>query len=149
MVRPEAVTASFLRKTIEKFAETILGYEKAGASVADVDAKVAFIFVTNTEFNDNLWAAISSLIEGTTPKDSGAATQARNLQKWCKAKGLDDAARLFSRIVFKAGEKGLAAQDNALKRTLTDWSAGFDSGPLRDSRTNAHRLLFIFRERTR
>ncbi len=127
MVQPDAVTASFLRKTIEKFAETILGYEKAGASPADVDAKVSFIFVTNTEFNDNLWDAISSLVNGTTPTDSGAATQAKNLRKWCKAKGLDDASRLFSRTVFKAGEKGLAAQDNALKRTLTDWSAGSDA----------------------
>lgn len=30
-------------------------------------------------------------------------------------------------MVFRAGEKGLSGQDNALKRTLTDWSAGADS----------------------
>lgn len=125
MVQPEAVTGSFLKKTIEKFAETILGYEKETAA-AEVDAKVSFMFVTNTEFNDNLWAAIASLIDGSTPKEPGAKTQAANLRKWCAAKGLSDARRLFSRIEFKAGEKGLAAQDNALRRTLTDWSAGSD-----------------------
>ena len=126
MVQPTPVTAAFLKKTIEKFAETILGYE-SGASAEEVDAKSSFMFVTNAEFNDNLWSAISSLIDGTTPADSGAATQARNLRKWCLAKGLTDPKRLFVRTVFKAGEKGLAAQDNALKRTLTDWSAGSDS----------------------
>ena len=31
------------------------------------------------------------------------------------------------RIVFRAGEKSLAGHDNALRRTLTDWSAGADS----------------------
>lgn len=127
VVRSSEVTASFLRKTIEKFAETIVGYEKSGASAADVDSKVSFVFVTNTAFNDHLWQAIAALVQGTTPKDRGAKTQAKNLAKWCEEKGLHNAARLFSRTVFKAGEKGLAAQDNALKRTLTDWSAGSDA----------------------
>lgn len=124
-VREEAVTASYLKKTIEKFSDTILGYEK-DFSAAEVDKKTSFIFVTSAEFKDSLWEAIKSLIEGTNPSSSDAATQFRNLKKWCAKRGLSDASRLFTRIVFRAGEKSLAAQDNALKRTLTDWSAGAD-----------------------
>lgn len=125
-LREETVTAAYLRKTVEKFSDTILGYEKE-FSAADVDNKVSFIFVTNSEFTESLWDAIKSLIEGTTPSVPGSATQARNLKKWCADRGLSDASRLFSRIVFRAGEKSLAGQDNALRRTLTDWSAGADS----------------------
>ncbi len=125
-LREDAVTAAYLKKTVEKFSDTILGYEKE-FSEADVDKKTAFIFVTNSEFTESLWDAITSLIEGTTPSDRGAATQTRNLKKWCANRGLSDASRLFSRIVFRAGEKSLAGQDNALRRTLTDWSTGADS----------------------
>ena len=125
-LRKDAVTAAYLKKTIEKFSDTILGYEKE-FSEADVDKKTSFIFVTNSEFTESLWDAITSLIEGTTPSDRGAATQTRNLKKWCANRGLSDASRLFSRIVFRAGEKSLAGQDNALRRTLTDWSTGADS----------------------
>lgn len=125
-IRDEAVTAAYLKKTIEKFADTIVGYE-AASSATNVDNKVSFLFVTNSEFADSLWDAIQSLTKGTTPTDRGAATQAHNLKKWCAIRGLSDASRLFSRIVFRAGEKSLAAQDNALRRTLTDWSAGADS----------------------
>lgn len=125
-LREEAVTAAYLKKTIEKFSDTILGYEKE-FSAADVDKKASFIFVTNSEFTESLWNAIKSLIDGTTPSDPGAAIQARNLKKWCAKRGLSDASRLFSRIIFRAGEKSLTGQDNALRRTLTDWSAGADS----------------------
>ncbi|SOE97684.1 hypothetical protein SAMN05414139_10834 [Burkholderia sp. D7] len=125
-LREEAVTASYLKKTIEKFADTILGYEK-DFSAAAVDAKASFIFVTNSEFTEGLWDAIESLINGTTPSAASSTTQARNLKKWCSSRGLSDASRLFSRIVFRAGEKSLAGQDNALRRTLTDWSAGADA----------------------
>ena len=124
-LRDEAVTASYLKKTIEKFCDTILGYEKA-FSAADVDKKASFIFVTNSEFTESLWDAIKSLIDGTTPSDPGAVTQARNLKNWCASHDLSDASRLFSRIVFRAGEKSLTGQDNALRRTLIDWSAGAD-----------------------
>ncbi|WP_245424366.1 NACHT domain-containing protein [Sinorhizobium sp. BJ1] len=120
-----AVTAAYLKKTIEKFADTIIGYEEK-FSAAQVDAKVSFIFVTNAAFNDSLWEAIAAVIDGCTPSDRGAATQAKNLRRWCKDRKLSDPARLFSRTVFKAGEEGLAGQDSALKRTLTDWSAGED-----------------------
>lgn len=125
-LREEAVTATYLKKTVEKFSDTILGYEKE-FSAADVDIKVSFIFVTNAQFKDSLWDAIKSLIEGTTPSIPGASSQARNLKQWCAKRGLSDASRLFSMIAFRAGEKSLAGQDNALRRTLTDWSGGADS----------------------
>ncbi|AZQ54374.1 hypothetical protein [Burkholderia cenocepacia] len=125
-LREEAVTAAYLKKTVEKFSDTILGYEKEFPA-ADVDRKVSFVFVTNSVFTESLWGAIKSLIEGTTSSVPGSATQARNLRKWCADRGLSDASRLFSRIVFRAGEKCLAGQDNMLRRTLTDWSAGADS----------------------
>lgn len=125
-LRDEAVTATYLKKTIEKFSDTILGYEKE-FSATDVDKKVSFIFVTNSEFKESLWDAIQALIKGTRPTAPGSATQARNLRTWCANRGLSDASRLFSRIVFRAGEKSLAGQESALKRTLTDWSAGADS----------------------
>ena len=73
-LRGEAITAVYLKKTIEKFSDTILGYEKE-FSAADVDKKASFIFVTNSEFTESLWDAIKSLINGTTPLDRGAATQ--------------------------------------------------------------------------
>lgn len=125
-LRDEAVTASYLKKTIEKFSSTIVGYDRT-FSAAEVDTKTSFIFVTNAVFKDSLSEAIASLIEGTTLSDRNAANQARDLNKWCVDAGLSDASRLFSKMVFRAGEKGLSGQDNALKRTLTDWSAGADS----------------------
>lgn len=134
-IREEAVTAAYLKKTIEKFADTILGYEKT-FSATDVDKKISFIFVTNAEFKKSLWDAITSLIKQTKPPYSGAATQARNLKKWCANQGLSDPSRLFSRMIFRAGEKGLAAQDSELKRTLTDWSAGADP----EARLRLHNL---------
>lgn len=124
-LREKSVTAAYLKKTIEKFANTILGYEKMFSAV-DADKKISFIFVTNAEFKQSLWDAITSLVKQTKPSYSEASTQARNLTKWCANQGLSNPSRLFSRMIFRAGEKGLAAQDNQLKRTLTDWSAGAD-----------------------
>ena len=121
----QPVTASYLKKTVQKFAETIVGYE-ARFSASDVDKKASFIFVTNAPFSNSLWKAIDSVIDGSTPSDSGAATQARNLRAWCTERKLSDPARLFRCTEFKAAEEGLVAQDSALKRTLTDWSAGED-----------------------
>lgn len=48
-VREEEVTSSFLKKTIRKFCETLVGYEKE-FSVDEIDRKVSFIFVTNAPF---------------------------------------------------------------------------------------------------
>ncbi|MFN5191034.1 MAG: NACHT domain-containing protein, partial [Burkholderiales bacterium] len=125
-LRQEPVTASYLKKTIQKFSDTILDYEKE-ASAAEVDRKTSFIFVTNAEFTEGLWGAIKFLIDGKTPSDPGVAAQARNLKKWCSERGLTDPRRLFLRMVFRAGEKSIAGQYNALRRTLTDWSAGADT----------------------
>ncbi len=121
----EAVTASYLKKTIEKFSDTILGYEN-GFSASVVDKKASFLFVTNAEFKESLWEAITSLITGAAPSNSRAENQAHYLRKLCADRGLLDAGRLFSRIVFQAGEKDLAGQENELIRTLTSWSAGAD-----------------------
>jgi len=63
-LRDEAVTAAYLKKTIEKFADTILGYEKQFPP-KDVDNKVSFFFVTNAEFSDGLWDAITSILTMT------------------------------------------------------------------------------------
>lgn len=125
-LRSEPVTASYLKKTIEKFASTILDYEK-NFSADEIDRKLSFLFVTNTEFKPSLWDAIKSLIEGSTPKGSEVSTQVRNLKKWCEEAKLKDAGRLFKHTVFRAGEKNIAFLDNALKRTLTDWSSGADA----------------------
>ena len=57
-LRRDEVTASYLRKTIEKFCATIVGYENE-FTVAEVDAKIAFIFVTNASFSSDLWACRS------------------------------------------------------------------------------------------
>lgn len=123
--REEAITASYLKKTVEKFSSTISGYEK-DFSAAEVDAKARFLFVTNVEFKDSLSEAIAALIEGSTPSGREAADQVRYLKQCCANGGLSDASRLFSKIVFRAGEKCLSGQDNVLRRTLTDWSAGAD-----------------------
>lgn len=120
------VTAAYLKKTVEKFADTIVGYD-GQFSAAEVDAKATFIFVTNAPFTESLWLAIAAVIDGSTPSDRGAATQARNLLRWCKDRKLADPARLFKRTVFKAAEEGIAAQDGALRRTLTDWSISEDT----------------------
>ncbi|WP_349963018.1 NACHT domain-containing protein [Rhizobium sp. ZPR3] len=125
-VDEEPVTAAYLKKTVEKFADTIVGYEEK-FSTSEVDAKLSFIFVTNAPFTDSLWKAIAAAIDGSTPSDRGAATQARNLRRWCRDRRLSEPARLFSKIVFKAGEESLAAQDGALRRTLTDWSVSEDT----------------------
>lgn len=125
-VDEEPVTAAYLKKTVEKFADTFVGYD-GQFSAAEVDAKATFIFVTNAPFTDSLWLAIAAVIDGSTPSDRGAATQAWNLVRWCKDRKLADPARLFKRTVFKAGEEGIAAQDGALRRTLTDWSISEDT----------------------
>nr|WP_314260723.1 NACHT domain-containing protein [uncultured Devosia sp.] len=133
--RQETVTASYLKKTLEKFCDTIVGYEKA-FSKAEADKKVSFAFVTNAQFSDSLWEAIKSFADGIEPSSSGGKTQARNLKLWCAKRGVADASALLSRTAFRAGEKDLAAQDNALQRTLTDWSAGADA----EARVRLHGL---------
>ena len=116
------VTASYLRKTIEKFADTIVGYEKTISS-ADVDKKLTFSFVTNAEFSPDLWAAIAGLKSGVTPAKGEALTQHDYLKGLCAKKKVD-AQRLFSRCEFRASEETLPLLNSNLRRTMADWSAG-------------------------
>lgn len=125
-LRCEAVTASFLRKTIEKFCATITGYEK-DYTAADVDTKLAFIFVTNAPFDSDLWKALAALQSGVPALGRRAVQQVTYLTAICAGSGILDPRRLFSRIEFRAAERNLVAQNNTLRRTLTDWSAGADS----------------------
>jgi hypothetical protein len=60
---PGAVTASYLRKTVEKFVDSIVGYQKT-FSATDVDKKLTFAFVTNAQFSPKLWEAIEGLKSG-------------------------------------------------------------------------------------
>jgi hypothetical protein len=75
---PGAVTASYLRKTIEKFADSIIGYEK-DFSTADVDKKLTFAFVTNADFSPELWEAIKGLKAGSAPTEKEALRQYKYL----------------------------------------------------------------------
>lgn len=119
------VTSSYLKKTVEKFAETLKNYEKDNA-VAEVDAKVSFSFVTNTDFAEPLWKAIEALKAGVDNLGGDAGQQFGFLDAWCREKGVDP-YRLFAMTDFRASERNLPALSGALKRTLTDWSAGSDS----------------------
>ena len=125
-LRRDEVTASYLRKTIEKFCATIVGYENE-FTVAEVDAKIAFIFVTNASFSSDLWEALAALRGGFSAKTRTAIQQANYLADICEESGVSNPKRLFSRLEFRAAEKNLGAQNSALRRTLTDWSAGADS----------------------
>jgi hypothetical protein len=119
-----AVTASYLRKTIEKFAGSIIGYGK-DFSAADVDKKLTFAFVTNAEFSPQLWEAIKGLKSGSPPTEKEALGQHDYLAALCEKVGVD-AQRLFSRCEFRASEEALPALNSALRRTIADWSAGAD-----------------------
>ena len=119
-----SVTASYLRKTVEKFADSIVGYEK-DFSAADVDKKLTFAFVTNAEFSPELWEAIKGLKSGTPPTGTEAIEQYDYLTGLCKKKKVD-AQRLFSRCEFRASEEALPALNSDLRRTIFDWSAGND-----------------------
>jgi len=121
-VKAGAVTASYLRKTIEKFADTILGYEKTIPS-ADVDKKLSFAFVTNAEFSPDLWAAITGLKSGVAPTESEALAQYKYLKDLCAKKHVD-AQRIFIRCEFHASEDTLPVINSKLRRTMADWSAG-------------------------
>ena len=120
------VSAAYLKKTIGKFAKSLIGYDKQVAPKT-VDSKLSFGFVTNAEFSDGLWEAIKHLKAGTKPdpKDKIAAGQHENLQDWTKKAG-STAERLFPMIEFRAAERNLPTQRVELRRSLTDWSAGSD-----------------------
>lgn len=124
-VDPTPATASYLKKTIEKFAETVTGYEKHHP-VGEVDAKLSFSFVTNAPFAESLWKAIEALKAGFPQPEDEISKQFEYLNDLCRAKGISS-NRLFAMTEFRASEQNLPALSGILKRTLTDWSAGSDS----------------------
>lgn len=137
----QAATSSYLKKTIQKFADTITGYEKE-ASPEEVDKKLSFSFVTNCEFAGHLWEAIRHLQGGDEPDSKAGRRQLKNLAKWCDEKGVKP-SRLFARTTFQAGTADLAAHNRRLRRTLCDWSAGADY----QSRTRLFELTELVREK--
>ena len=137
----EAVTSYYLKKTLQKFASTILGYEKT-FSEAEVNQKLSFSFVTNAEFSDHLWDAIKSLASGVKTEEKKAKEQFDSLEKWCRECKVD-ARRLFSLVSFRASTKNLGAQNRLLSKTLSNWSAGVDS----HSRVRLHGLIELVREK--
>lgn len=137
----QAVTSSYLKKTIQKFAETITGYEKSSSS-DEVDKRLSFSFVTNCEFVDHLWEAIRYLQGGEKPTSRDGIGQLKYLERWCKEKSVSP-MRLFSRTSFQAATENLAAQNLWLKRALCDWSAGADA----QSRMRLFELTELVREK--
>jgi hypothetical protein len=124
-VRDAPVTASYLKKTIEKFCDTLVGYEN-DFSRDQIDTKLSFSFVTNAEFSPDLVEAIGALKSGLPLPPGSAADQVSYLTLRCKEHALDDPSRLFSKIEFRAAEKHIQGQSNLLRRMLTDWSPGAD-----------------------
>ena len=137
----QAVTSSYLKKTIQKFAESIIGYEKSSSS-EEVAKKLSFSFVTNCEFADHLWEAVRHLQGGEKPISSDGLGQLEYLVKWCKEKSVCP-TRLFSRTSFQAATENLTAQSLRLKRALCDWSAGADA----QSRMRLLELTELVREK--
>lgn len=137
----EPVTASYLKKTIEKFASSLLGYEK-DFDRKEIDAKLTFSFVTNSDFTDQLWEAVRCLGAGSKPQDKAAKVQYENLKKWCKAKDVE-ADRLFPLIEFGASTRDLPAQNRKLHTTLSDWTPGVDS----QARMRLHGIEELIREK--
>ncbi|RLA44109.1 MAG: hypothetical protein DRR42_20875, partial [Gammaproteobacteria bacterium] len=118
-------TSSYLKKTIQKFADTVQDFEKE-FSEGTVENKLSFAFVTNGEFSDHLWGAIKCLQAGTEPAEKKAKEQFDYLEQWCNERKID-AHRLFSLTEFRASTRSLAAQNRSLRQTVSDWSAGVDS----------------------
>ncbi|MCR9195034.1 MAG: NACHT domain-containing protein [Hyphomonas sp.] len=140
-VDSQDVTASYLKKTIKKFAASLVGYEKE-FSVQQVNEKLSFAFVTNTDFSAHLWEAIRCLKEGSKPSQNSALGQYNNLKKWCQEEGAD-AQRLFSLIEYHASTQSLNTQNSKLRRTLSSWSPGADG----QARARLHGLEALISER--
>jgi hypothetical protein len=118
------VTASYLRKTIEKFADSIISYEKDFSPIA-VDSKLTFAFVTNADFPPKLWKAIKGLKSRSPPTETEALKEDKYLEGLCKKRAMN-AKRLFGRCEFRASEEALPALNSTLRRTIVDWSTDAD-----------------------
>ena len=130
------VTSSFLKKTIKKFAVTLRNLA-ASVEAEDIEKKMSFGFVTNAEFSDDLWDAISCLKSGSTPQTEGSEEQRDFLRAWCLEEQVK-AEDIFRLIEFRASTSDLPAQNRHLRRTISDWSA--------ESRGHAGRRLFALVE---
>lgn len=137
----EPVTSSYLKKTIKKFAVSLLGYE-TGLSQTEIDEKLTFGFVTNAGFSEQLWEAIRCLKMGTKPSNQAAKTQYTYLKEWCEEEGVK-ADRLFRLIDFQASTKDLPAHNRILYKTLSDWTPGVDS----KARMRLHGIEELVREK--
>jgi len=135
----EPVTSSYLKKTIKKFSATLREF-KRNVTDEDIAKKLSFGFVTNAEFSDNLWDAISCLKSGSTPKTNGAKTQLQYLKEWCQDEKIK-AEDIFPLIEFRASTSDLPTQNRCLRRTVSDWSA--------DSAGQAGKRLFALVELVR
>lgn len=138
----EPVTSSYLKKTIKKFAATLWDF-KTSISDGDIAKKLSFGFVTNAEFSDDLWDAIACLKSDGTPKTTGAKRQLQYLKTWCQEEKIK-VGDLFPLIEFRASTNDLPAQNRALRRTVSDWSA--DSSGLAAQRLFA--LVELVREKS-
>jgi len=137
----EPVTSSYLKKTIKKFAAALLGYENDFSRI-EIDEKLTFAFVTNADFTEQLWEAVSCLQMGTKPIDQSAKDQYSYLKKWCEEGGVN-ADRLYPLIDFQAATKDLPAHNRILCKTLSDWTPGADS----QARMRLHSLEELVREK--
>ncbi|MDG4720727.1 hypothetical protein [Thalassospira aquimaris] len=117
----EPVTSSYLKKTIKKFAATLLAF-KTNVTDEEIEKKLSFGFVTNAEFSADLWDAISCLKAGGTAKTNGARKQLQNLKTWCQEEKIR-AEDIFRLIEFRASTHDLPAQNRSLRRTVSDWSS--------------------------
>ena len=134
-------TASYLKKTLQKFADTILDYERVCDSET-VNDKVIFSFVTNSEFAPHLWDAISCLKTNTVPQEKKALAQFESLKSWCEERHVN-ANRLFSLTSFQANTEDLDSQNRTLRRTLSNWSSGVDA----QARVRLYALCELVREK--
>lgn len=141
MAQSEPVTASYLKKTLQKFAASLLGFEKE-FDRKSVEEKLSFSFVTNTDFTEQLWEAIRCFGSGSSPNKPAAKTQYNNIRKWCEEASVD-ADRLMPLIEFQASTKSLRSQIQCLRRTLADWTPGVDS----QARMRLHGLEELVREK--
>ncbi|WP_421789242.1 dsDNA nuclease domain-containing protein [Hyphobacterium sp.] len=119
--RSDPVTASYLKKTIQKFATTLQKLlEKHSRD--QVAQKLSFGFVTNADFSQELSEAISALKVGKSPDSPGARQQAKSLKDWCAEKGVE-AKDLLPLVDFQTQTADLPAQDRKLRRSISDWSS--------------------------
>lgn len=140
-VNPKPVTSSYLKKTLLKFARTLLDYEES-YSVQEVADKISFRFITNADFSSHLWEAIECLKAGAPPSSKPALQQYANLEKWCADAGVP-AARLCSMTEFHASTKSLTSQKLNLQATLGSWNPGADSL----ARARLHATIELVREK--